>query len=181
LEKKPTWVVMETSSKGEEEAKLGLLKKRLKSLSGISEEDIYVPVLNGGTTRPIVLIEGYIFVKSGYPTSKYLDISRSLYIIKMIAQFDPLSRMISQSTISDTELKEMVKAAYQRGGRYQLGSNVKIVQGEFKGCEGKVIDIISEPHEGGLIRDFYMVCVELRSAEVILKMDSFSVGDAEHG
>jgi transcription antitermination factor NusG len=181
LEKKATWLVMETSSKGEEASRQGLLKKRLQSISGIPEEDIYIPILNSGTSRPIVLIEGYIFIKSGYPTSSYLDIARSQYIVKMIAQFDPKSNLISQSTITDKELKNMVKAAYKRGGRYQLGSKVKVILGEFKGCEGEVIDIVSEPHEGGLVRDFYMVCVTLRSAEVILKMDSFSVGDIEHG
>lgn len=181
MENRKSWVVMETTPKGDEEARVGGLKKRLGGIGGVLEEDIYIPVLNGGTSRPIVLIEGYVFIRSGYPSSNYFDIARTIYISKMIAQFDEKSRLISQSTISDRELKAMVKAAYQKGGRYSIGSQVRVVLGEFKGCEGTILDIISEEHEEGLIRDFYLVCIEMRSAEVIIKMDSFSVGDIEHG
>lgn len=181
MENQKSWVVMETTSKGDEEARNGGLKKRLEREANIPPEDIYIPVLNSGTSKPIILIEGYIFVRSGHPSSSYFDVARTIYINKMIAQFDLNSQLISQSTISDKELKSMVSAAYKKGGRYSVGSRVRVCLGEFRGCEGTIVDIVSEQHEQGLVRDFYLVCVEMRSAEVIIKMDSFSVGDVEHG
>ena len=176
--RQPTWVVMTTTLKGEEEAKAGSLAKILNNLSGIDIEDIYVPVLRGGSTKATFLIEGYIFIKSGYPTSKYYDISRSIFIETMISRYDRASDMISQGTISDYELKSMVKEAYNRGGRYKEGDFIEITDGDFKGCEGEIVTIISE--DEGLKGCFYTVMLKLRSAEVIVTVDVFSVGDA-HG
>ena len=86
MRKRSTWVVMQTSPKGEEEAKLGLLAQRLKDLAEVSLEDIYIPILRGGSSKATFLIEGYIFVKSGYPSAKYYDLARSVYIDSMISQ-----------------------------------------------------------------------------------------------
>ena len=170
-----SWVVMQTSPKGEEEAKLGLLAKRLSSLSSISSQDIYVPILRGGSTKATFLIEGYIFVKSGYPSTSYWDLARSLYIEKMISQYDSVSDMISQGTISDKNLKEMISEAYKLGGSYKVGDKVEITEGDFKGCSGVVQTIIKENE--GLNGGFYTILLSLRSAEVIVTVDVFSIGE----
>ena len=175
-EREPTWVVMTTTLKGEDEAKAGCVAKILSSLSGIEIEDIYVPVLRGGSTKATFLVEGYIFVKSGYPTTRYYDISRSMYIDTMISRYDRKSDMISQGTIRDSELKSMVKEAYNLGGGYKEGDFVEITDGDFKGCEGEIVTIISE--DDGLNGCFYTILLKLRSAEVIVTVDVFSVGDA---
>ena len=173
-----SWVVMQTSPKGEEEAKLGVLAKRLSSLSNINTQDIYVPILRGGSIRATFLIEGYIFVKSGYPSTSYWDLARSIYIEKMISQYDNSSDMISISTISDRNLKEMIAEAYKLGGNYKVGDKVEIVDGDFKGCTGVVQTIIKEDDDinGG---GFYTVLLNLRSAEVIVTVDVFSLGDQD--
>ena len=170
-----SWVVMQTSPKGEEEAKLGLLVKRLSSLSNISAQDIYVPILRSGSTKATFLIEGYIFVKSGYPSNSYWDLARSLYIEKMLSQYDSVSDMISQGTISDKDLKEMISEAYKLGGSYKVGDSVGIIEGDFKGCSGVVQTIIQENE--GLNGGFYTILLTLRSAEVIVTVDVFSIGD----
>ena len=100
---------MTTTLKGEEEARAGTLAKVLSNSVGDRKEDIYVPVLRGGSSKATFLVEGYIFVKSGYPTTKHYDISRSIFIETMISRYDRSSDMISQGTILDSELKEMVK------------------------------------------------------------------------
>jgi len=174
-QRQPTWVVMTTTLKGEEEARAGTLAKVLSNLSGIEIEDIYVPVLRGGSSKATFLVEGYIFVKSGYPTTKYYDISRSIFIETMISRYDRNSDMISQGTILDSELKEMVKEAYSLGGRYKEGDFVEIVEGDFKGCEGEIMTVISDGD--GLGGCFYSILLKLRSAEVVVTVDVFSVGD----
>lgn len=176
MRKRSTWVVMQTSPRGEEEAKLGLLAQRLKDLAEISLEDIYIPILRGGSSKATFLIEGYIFVKSGYPSTKYYDLARSVYIDSMISQYDARSDMISQGTISDYDLRKMISEAYSRGGNYQLGDEVEVTEGDFKGCVGVVLDILEKESEfeGGR----YSILITLRSAEVIITVDSFSVGDS---
>lgn len=172
-----SWVVMQTSAKGEEEAKLGVLAKRLSSLSNINIQDIYVPILRGGSTKATFLIEGYIFVKSGYSSTSYWDLARSIYIEKMISGYDNSSDMISISTISDKHLKEMINEAYKLGGSYKIGDIVEITEGDFKGCTGIVQTVIQEGD--GLEGNFYTVLLNLRSAEVIVTIDVFSIGDQD--
>lgn len=172
-----SWVVMQTSPKGEEEAKLGVLAKRLCRLSNINVQDIYVPILRGGSSKATFLIEGYIFVKSGYSSTSYWDLARSMYIEKMISGYDNTSDMISISTISDKHLKEMINEAYKLGGSYKIGDMVEITEGDFKGCAGVVQTVIQE--DDGLEGNFYTVLLNLRSAEVIITVDVFSLGDQD--
>lgn len=176
MRKRKTWVVMQTSPRGEEEAKLGLLAQRLKDLSDISLDDIYVPILRGGSSKATFLIEGYIFVKSGYPSTKYYELARSAYIECMISQYDSRSDMISQGTVSEYDLRNMISEAYSRGGSYQVGDHVDVIEGDFKGCSGEVLDILERESELGGGK--YSILITLRSAEVILSLDSFSVGDS---
>ena len=60
-----SWVILELSNKGEDEAKNGTLSKILSELGGFSLSDIYIPIVNVGTKEPLFLIEGYIFIKTG--------------------------------------------------------------------------------------------------------------------
>lgn len=177
MRRSTSWVVMQTSPKGEEEAKLGTLAKRLSSLSNIQAQDIYVPVLRGGSTKATFLIEGYIFIKSGYPSTSYWDLARSQYVEKMISQYHNSSDMISHGTISDKNLKEMISEAYKLGGSYKVGDKVEVIEGDFKGCSGVVQTIIRE--EEGLGGGFYTILLTLRSAEVIITVDVFSIGDSD--
>jgi len=170
-----TWVVMQTSPRGEEEARLGTLAKRLNRISGIDIENIYVPVLRSGSTKATFLIEGYIFIKSGYPSARYYEMARSPFIEKMISQYDKRSDMISQGTVLDRDLKNMVAEAYKLGGNYKEGDKVTISEGDFKGCDGVVQTVIKG--EGAFDEGFYAVLLSLRSAEVIVVVDIFSVGD----
>ena len=93
----------------------------------------------------------------------------------MISQYDSVSDMISQGTISDKDLKEMISEAYKLGGSYKVGDSVGIIEGDFKGCSGVVQTIIQENE--GLNGGFYTILLTLRSAEVIVTVDVFSIGD----
>jgi transcription antitermination factor NusG len=169
-----------TSYRGEEEAKVGSLSLTLSRETGIKIDDIYVPILRSGTTRPLFLIEGYIFVRSGYPSSKYLDMVRTPFIESLVSQFDKKTGMISQGTVSDKELKSMIAKATKLGGSYSIGDIVEICSGEFKGCVGEVIEIFKVKREVEEL-EMYSVLLVFRSAELLLTLDVFSIGDKKNG
>lgn len=173
-----TWVVMQTSPKGEEEARLGTLAKRLSNLTGISSEDIYVPILRAGSSKATFLIEGYIFLKSGYPSAKYYEVARSPYIEQMISQYDKRSDMISQGTVKDADLRKMVTKAYELGGNYKEGDKVVVIEGDFKGCDGEIVSLLRDDRDA-FSEGLYAVLLSLRSAEVVIVVDIFSVGDSD--
>jgi transcription antitermination factor NusG len=169
-----------TTHRGEEEAKSGHLTKLLSRETGIKADDIYVPILRSGTTRPLFLVEGYLFIKSGYPASSYMDAARTPFIEKLITQFDVKSGMISHGTVSDRELKKMISRATELGGKYAIGDVVEISNGEFKGCVGEIIDIYMKRSEMEDV-EMYSILLTFRSAEVILNLDVFSIGEKKDG
>ena len=61
------------------------------------------------------------------------------------------------------------------GGRYKEGDFVEIIEGDFKGCEGEIMTVISDGDGSGGC--FYSILLKLRSAEVVVTVDVFSVGD----
>jgi transcription antitermination factor NusG len=180
MEKEQTWVVLMTTYRGEEEAKAGSLSLVISRETGVKIDDVYVPVLRSGTTRPLFLIEGYIFVRSGYPASKYLDMVRTPYIESLVSQYDKKTGLISQGTISDKELKKMISKATELGGKYSVGDRIEICAGEFKGCEGEIIDTFTLKKEMEEI-EMYSVLLVFRSVELILTLDVFSIGDKKNG
>ena len=182
---KRSWVILELSSRGEEEARSGRLTSILKDISGFSSSDIYVPVVIIGTGEPLVLLEGYCFIRTGYPSDKYWDLAYGEFVRSVISDVDPSTKMISKGTITDQELRSMLKQTDQLGGRYEVGTNVKIKQGYFKGLEGLIIDLIAPYKEGSasLEEGFvveketltqYVIEIKLRSADVLVSLDCFS-------
>jgi len=164
------WAILVLSLKGEEQAKVQDLAKVLSNNSGISAEDIYVPVIksNGDV---IFLLEGYVFVKTGYPSSSYFDLTRTPYIDYLMSEFNQQTGLFSKGVVSDSELKKMIGSAISLGGNFKIGSEVKVKEGHFKGLEGEVIEIFEEDQ-----MTYYCIYIKLRSVEIILKLNSFSIG-----
>tara|TARA_B100000674_G_C37061802_1_gene567595 strand:- start:153 stop:434 length:282 start_codon:yes stop_codon:yes gene_type:complete len=90
----------------------------------------------------------------------------------MISEFDPCTQMISKGVISDPDLKKMIAKANSMGGVYQIGSRIKILEGDFKGLSGEIIDVLYSSEN-----TYYCVYVQMRSVEFILKLDAFSLGE----
>ena len=57
-----SWVVLELSTKGEEEALKGTLKDKIISKTAFNSDDIYIPLMVQRYLQPIWLMEGYIFI-----------------------------------------------------------------------------------------------------------------------
>jgi len=175
-----SWVVLMTTHKGEEEAKSGQLTRLLSRATGIKTDDIYVPILRSGTSRPLFLIEGYLFIRSGYPASCYTDAARTPYIEKLITQFDVKTGMFAHGAVPDRELKKMISRATELGGKYAVGDCVEISSGEFKGCVGEILHIYLK--ENGVEEiEMYSIILTFRSAEVIISLDVFSIGEKKDG
>ena len=188
-----SWVVLELSSKGEREAKEGNLTSLLSSKSRIKRADIFCPYIRVGQSAPVCLVEGYVFITNGYPSSDYWDLKETGLIRSILSGIDEKSGMVSKGTVSDRELKAMVSKADALGGKYKEGDRVFIKSGVFSGLEGTVVGIekpsgavkskTSDMEEFG--RDIisshlssYSILVEFRSAEVIISLDCFSIEGA---
>jgi len=187
------WVVLELSTKGEKEAKEGTLSHSLSYKSRFNREDIFVPYLRVGHGDPICLMEGYVFIKTGYSSSDYWSLKEGGLIRSVLSSIDSKTGLISKGTVTDLELKRMVSKADSLGGQYKEGDRVYIKSGPFSGLEGEIVGVEApkpkRPKEVGLLEDYskqivkdslstYAVLIELRSAEVIISLDCFSMEGA---
>lgn len=166
---KDSWVVLEITSKGEEEAKSGLLKQKIVQEGPFKAEDVYIPIIRHGI-KPLWLMEGYIFIKSGYGARDYYNLKSTHLISNILSEFDPRSGLISKGVITDQQLKDMLKKADELGGNFQIGDKVTILEGDLHGLEGEVLD---QWHEGGLRK--YAILVKYRSVEIVIKKDGLSI------
>ena len=190
--KQQKWVILELSHKGEEEAKAGTLSALIERKASISKEDIFVPVIKMGLSEPVFLMEGYIFIKANYTPDKYWTLKETAYINSVLSNIDPSTGLISQGVVTDAELKEMVGKADELGGVYRIGQSVRVKAGYFQDLEGEVVDIIKSSTSKEMLADIvvdsgsllsenlsqYVVLLTLRSAEVLISLDCFSIEGA---
>lgn len=165
-----SWVILELSNKGEDEAKNGTLSKILSELGSFSLSDIYIPIVNVGTKEPLFLIEGYIFIKTGYPSDRYWRLRQTEYIRSIISEIDPKTKMISKGVISDADLKKMIGKTNKKGGNFKVGEMVYIKQGYFKGLQGEVLQVIINKE-----LTHYVVELKFRSLDLLVKLDCFTI------
>lgn len=182
------WAVIELSPKGEELAKQGVLSQSLAREGGFKRKDVFVPVFKIGRGAPVVLMEGYAFIKMGYDPSKYWGLRQSGLVGQVLSGLNPDLNMISLKTVSDKDLKEMISRVDNLGGKYKEGDSVRITNGHFQGLEGEVV-LILEPESKEDLSDYfvetgtfrsdglsrYVVVITLRSAEIIVSLDCFSI------
>jgi transcription antitermination factor NusG len=168
-----SWVALELSYKGEEEALSGHLKKRVMSYTSFKEDDIYIPLMIQRFQEPIWLLEGYLFIKEGYGAGEYYTLKQKGLVREIISQIDPASGLISKGVIPDSELKRMVKQVDNLGGSFKAGDSIKIKSGPFNGFEGTVITTWVENE----IR-LYCVHLSFRSVEILHTVDCLSVEGA---
>ena len=168
-----SWVVLELSSKGEDEAMRGLLKKQVLNSTSFTEDDIYIPLMIQRYNEPIWLLEGYIFIKSGYSADEYYSLKRIGLVRDIVSQMDTKSGLMSMGVIPDSELKRMVKKVDSLGGSFKEGDFIRIKSGPFKGFEGEVVST-------WLDNDVRMFSVHLkfRSVEIIHTIDCLSIEGA---
>lgn len=183
-----TWVILELTPNGEREARLGGLSRILVERGGFPSRDVYVPIIKIGMGEPILLMEGYVFIRSGYPIDKYLSLRDTKYIKGLISRYDVRSGLISSGTMSDSELKGMIAKADLLGGKHKIGDRVLVKSGPFEGMKGCIVDVINGKgiskldefieSDGKISVDSlskYIVLIEMRSVEILISYDCFSI------
>ena len=164
-----SWVILEITSKGEEAVEQGTLKRSLLEVSPFKEGDIFIPIVKHGG-KPVWVMEGYIFIKSGYGASDYFDLRRTYLIRNVVSQIDESTGLISKGVISTRDLNSMLKRADELGARFDFGDKVAIKDGEFKGFEATVLDLFEKD---SLM--MYSLLIDMRSVEIIISADCLSV------
>ncbi len=168
-----SWVILELSSRGEEEAVRGTLKKCVTEHTKFEDSDIYIPILRQSYSEPIWLMEGYMFIKCGFPSNDYYELKRKYLVKNIISEIDERSGMISIGVITDSEFKKMIDQVDKLGGSFKPKDMVRIKSGAFEGFEGEVVEtwIVD-----GLRR--YSIHLMFRSVEILLTVDGLSVEGA---
>jgi hypothetical protein len=75
-----------------------------------------------------------------------------MYIDNSFVSFDVGSGLFFHNVISDIELKNMVNKAMCKGAVLSIGGRGRIKNGDFKGFEGEILDIINLSGEGKVER-----------------------------
>ena len=157
-----TWVTLELTSTGEDKAIDGTLAKAIRSELGVDDSyPVFVPYTSyekGGRRVVIQLIEGYAFVASGLPETRYFSLERGNLVAQVISSRGvhgvrvihcvPNSRV---SALRD-QLRESASSSLE------VGVRVRVTGGNYARLEGDIVDI----HEGKAA-----VRVTLRSIDVI--------------
>jgi len=164
------WVILEMTQKGEDEARAGRLRSLISQRSNFPECDIYIPMIRTGKD-PIFLLEGYLFIRWGYPTHDYVQLKRTPWVGGLMAKIDARTGLISSGVVSDRHLKEMIKKADNLGGKFQIGDVVDIKAGDMMGFKGEIIDWWM--NSDGL--RFYTLLIKMRSVEIIVSVDCLSI------
>lgn len=158
-----TWVVLELTRTGESRVEEGTLAPALlEVLEAPKDHAVFIPSVTynrGGHRVTVHLMEGYAFVASGLPETRYFALEReSAHVKKVLAtrtpQKIPVLSVVGDRDIDDMRrrLREVLAADIEEGMR------VMITQGTYAHLDGEVL------HVG---KGDAQVLIELRSFKVI--------------
>lgn len=144
--KENTWVILELTEKGEDEARHGNLLNLICRGNRFKPTDVFIPIIKTGECSTN-LLEGYIFIKNCYPFNNYYSLTRTQYVYRIVSEYEERSGLTGSGVITDSDLKAMVKTASDKGGKFKVGSKVIIKDGDFTGMECEIIDILNHEDE----------------------------------
>lgn len=144
-----TWVAIELTKMGELKVEDGSLKGALlRDLEADPSFPVFIPSATykkGGRTITVHLMEGYCFVASGLPEVRYFKLEKQPYIESVMSTLSGPHRMRTISVIPNRDI-ERLKRQFQEQLASDIveGAWVKVVQGKFKGLEGRVLTLIDD-------------------------------------
>lgn len=157
-----TWVALELTRAGELKAIDGKLASWLRRELAVSEDfPIFVPYTSykkGGRNVSIRLIEGYAFVATGLPETKYFQLESRALINSVLSSRGRNGIRILQALPNNrivdlqTQLREILQADLE------IGQWVRVAGGNYSGIEGEVVDVYE---------DTVAIRIRLRSLDVI--------------
>lgn len=159
------WVVVELTSRGEEEDPDVLLK----AIKRLIKCEIFLPlsVSKVGETRVVHrLVDGYIFLRRTEPDRAYFNLEETRYIGSILTTRENErgrgSRKIA--TVPHRDIEKMQKQiVVETAQGIEMDDEVLITDGPYSGITGRVIEEIRE-------MDSVQVHIKLRSKEAILTL-----------
>jgi transcription antitermination factor NusG len=174
------WVVLELTSQGEDEDPEILRSALLRSFKGA---DLFIPASISivGDSRVVhKLIDNYVFIRKELPDSSYFKVEGSKYISTVLSTNTVGVRnggTRKTLTIRDADISKMrrqIEVETEQG--IEVGDDVEVMSGAYKGIRGRVIEEIPENAS-------VQVYILLRSKEAIVTLPRsflrFVVKDAE--
>lgn len=157
------WVVLELTPQGEEEDPDVLRASILRILRG---SEVFVPAsvsVVGGSRVVHKLIDNYVFVRrTTQPDSYYYKTENTKYVSTVLTAANSRVRRIT--TIKDSDVSKMRKQIQVETDQgIELGDEVEIMSGAYKGIRARVIEEILEI-------DSVQVFVSLRSKQAIVTL-----------
>ena len=157
-----TWVAIELTPQGEVRVTDGSLEAVLRRDLGIdADHPVFIPCAlyrRDGRVVTIHLMEGYVFVGTGLPETRYFALERQPYVAKVLSTIGP-HRMRVLSVITNDHIQEMrAKLRSLVSSEIPLGAAVVVLDGAYRHLTGTVTGIEDENA---------FVHIRLRSLEVI--------------
>lgn len=158
------WVALELSHQGEKRLPQELYAM-LRAEMG-EEADIFVPAATftrRDTTVTICLMEGYVFVEAGLPSSRYFDLEALSVIRRALSRDESAGRYlcyIEDHVIQD--LRARLKEQTRRD--VQVGDYVEICDGAYSALRGRILDVFEDRQRASIH------IVDLKSMEVIVDL-----------
>lgn len=158
-----TWIAVELTHYGEMKVEDGTLVPTLRSDLEVGDDfPTFVPsvVYQAGDRQVVLhLMEGYVFVGSGLPETRYFSLEKRGYVSQVMSTFGGPHAMRVPSVIPNAQI--LVLKHQLRGLMafdIQIGETVQIVDGPYRGLEGLVQGVNGQEA---------FVLVELRSIKII--------------
>jgi len=158
-----TWIAIELTRYGEQRVEEGTLAEAIRQDLEVDENyPIFIPstVYQKGFRRVTLhLMEGYVFVASGLPETKFFALERRPYVNQVMSTAGGPYQIRVPSVIPNSRIEELrEKLRGLVASDIEVDSQVRVVDGAYKGLEGEVL---------GLDGDSAFVHVELRSLKII--------------
>ena len=160
-----TWVILELTRQDEQKVADGVFEGVLrKAMSLEVSHGVFIPSMTykkAGRTVTLHLMEGYAFIESGLPDTKYLKMEGHQDVRRVMSSTSP-SGMKTPHTLSDSEIAKMRdKLRKMVMGDVTPGSMVNISDGPYRGMDGTVLDLDD---------DHAILKIEMRSLAIVTKI-----------
>jgi len=157
-----TWIAVELSKQGEDRVEDGTLVQVLQRDLESEGHPIFVPAVSyskAGRRITLHLLEGYVFVASGLPETRYFRLEQKPYINQVMSTRGGPHQMRTLSVIDNDyieslrdQLRGMVASDIEAGDR------VQVLDGRYRTLEGVVV---------GTYKDMAYVRIKLRALHSI--------------
>ena len=155
-------MTLELPKAGEEKAVDGSLAKALRSDLGVDDAyPVFVPYTSyekGGRRVVVELIEGYAFVASGLPETRYFFLEKGTLVAQIISSKGIHGVRVIHS-VPDSRIRSLREQLRESmSSNLEVGTHVRVTGGNYSRLDGPIIDVIE---------DKAAVRITLRSIDVV--------------